>query len=86
MKIKVCYWDYSDGYGRHNIDPLFFCEEDKGWSCWVYTDDNYEFLDWMSSNMKYEYSAVPRYNSGDPMLTVKITNAEDASLFKLMFV
>jgi hypothetical protein len=86
MNVKVCYWSRRDESGITYHETLFYSKEASGWHCWAYTDDNKKFLDWMHQNMKHDYDATPRFNSGDPMITVKITNAEDASLFKLMFI
>lgn len=90
MASKICYWEYNDGWStihqflRRNEDPArIFNEHMVGWSCWVYTSNIPEFLEWMSANMKYRYDATQRFNGGDVMCTVFIANDEDAALFKL---
>ncbi len=94
MKLKVYNWRYSDGWTvvpyllRKNKgeEELEFQPGSVGWFCHVYTDQHREFEDWMKANMKEDYDASLRYNSGNPMHTVRITGAEDATIFKLSWL
>ena len=57
-------------------------QPEDGWFCWVFTDDEKEFSEWMSKhcpNTEIHY----RFNSGDPMFTVTITDEKEAVLFQL---
>lgn len=74
MNVRVVYWilkpSGSDGFISN-------------YSCWVYCDDRDTFLEWMKQNMTGEYEAIPRFNSGNPMITVSIIEEVDAAIFKL---
>lgn len=95
ITIKMIYrtivqnWNYMDGW-RDTIPcigaPRFFDKNLKGWHCHVYPGDYIEFRQWMIDNMKGEYDADFRFNSGDPMYTVFMADDEDASLFKLKWM
>ncbi len=85
-------WRYDNGYYeiptvlRKESGPTKeFRKEYVGWHCWVYPEDNQKFSNWMKENMQGKYDCTYRFNSGDPMWTVFIENAEDATLFKIMF-
>lgn len=66
-KIKVRHWAHQADLG---------C-----WCCWVYAYD-FNFPQWMDQycpTASYEF----RFNSGDPMFTVKIVDEKEALLFQL---
>ena len=66
-KVKVRYWSH-------------FTEPDR-WYCWVYVY-NFNFARWMERycpTASYEF----RFNSGDPMFTVRIFDEKEALLFQL---
>jgi hypothetical protein len=93
MKPFVNHWRYDDGW--HDIPVLLrkqdgvtreYREEIKGWHCWVYPSSDIDFENWMEMNMKGEYDCTFRFNSGNPMYTVLITDDEDATLFKLTWM
>ena len=89
--MYISYWQYSDGWQEEydmktktrtrNFEPSRI-----GWSCWAYPDDHYEFEQWMKENMTGHYSCTRRFNSGNPMNTVHISNDEDATVFKLKWM
>lgn len=58
------------------------------WYYWVYTDgdEKLEFIQWCSDHLTVDTIVVPRYNSGNPMVEVTITNEEDQALFKLRWL
>jgi hypothetical protein len=94
-KTSVHHWRYEDGWQDTptvflNRDPTMplreFREEIVGWHCWVYPADDREFENWMTQNMKGEYDCTHRFNSGDDMWTVNITNDQDAAFFKLTWM
>lgn len=80
---SVHHWRFEDGITCPNpnthwkSDPL-----PRGWYCWVYPQDDYEFDNWMT---KYCPTAdnTHRFNSGDPMHTVFISDDKEAMLFML---
>lgn len=92
MNISIHHWQYSDGWNKALTRGSLLSYRDEfneariGWSCWVYTDENNEFLDWMKNSMKGSYSASPKFNSGNPMIIVHIKEDEDASFFKLTWL
>jgi hypothetical protein len=57
----------------------------QGWYMWVYPDDTNEFLAWIHEHMTDEYSAIPRFNSGSPMVETFITGDADYVKFKLVW-
>lgn len=57
----------------------------KGWYMWVYPDDTDEYLTWMHEQMSSAYSAIPRFNSGSPMVETFITGDADYVKFKLVW-
>jgi hypothetical protein len=92
MIIEVRNWKYDDGWydilkmlQKDGIEREFL-KECVGWHCWVYTDNDREFCNWMHENMQGKYEAIQRFNSGDPMVTVRITDSADAAVFKLKFM
>ncbi len=91
MKVKIRHWQYDDGstsvFDRKSksFKPSF-SQANVGWRCWAYTDDNTEFKSWMDNNMTGDFECTPRYNSGDPMNTVHISEEEDATMFKLKWM
>lgn len=87
----VDHWSYMDGWQdipeclRHmyNGETREFNKNVVGWHCWVYPLTDIDFPKWMKTNMKGKYDCTWRFNSGEPMYTVIISNDEDATLFKL---
>lgn len=57
----------------------------RGWYCWVYTDDTHGFTEWMDNNCPTA-GYIHRFNSGDPMITVHITDDREATLFMLRWL
>lgn len=93
MQVNIQYWQYMDGWreipevlrikNSTETNSRYFDKDLKGWHCWVYSDDDNAFADWMKANMTGEYDCTWRFNSGNPMMTVTIRNDEDATMFKL---
>lgn len=90
-QAKVHHWRYENG--MVTVPPLLklanqaeseFREEIVGWHCWVYTKDHYAFLAWMGEHCPGA-DCVPRFNSGDPMITVHIVDTEEAAYFRLHY-
>jgi hypothetical protein len=93
MKLIVDHWKYNDGW--YYVPDILrkpgdaekeFRPETIGWSCWVYVRDNDTLVDWLKESMTGEYDCTFRFNSGDPMYTLRITSPEDATLFKLSWL
>ena len=91
MRIRL--WHYNNGLRwipeilRKNIcDDTEFEEELVGWHCWGYEGEGDNIEQWMKDNMTGEYECDFRFNSGDPMHTIHIKSAEDATLFKLRWM
>jgi hypothetical protein len=90
-KIQVHHWHYNDGIVL--VPPLLrlanqkeseFCAELVGWHCCVYTNDYDGFFLWMEKHCP-RAECISRFNSGDPMITVHISDQEEAAYFKLHF-
>ena len=89
--VTIHHWRHEDGW--HNVPAILrkegdvareFVEEIVGWHCWVYCNNHHEFLDWMMEHCP-KADCTPRFNSGDPMITVHITNKDEAAYFMLNF-
>jgi hypothetical protein len=92
MKTSIHHWRHEDGW--HTI-PAFlrkdpngpereFLNEIVGWHCWVYCDDHHAFLDWMAQHCPTA-DCTPRFNSGNPMITVHIKDRDEAAYFMLCY-
>lgn len=57
----------------------------RGWYCSVYPENDDQFLRWMILNCPTAY-VIHRFNSGDPMWTVHITEEAEAALFVLRWL
>jgi hypothetical protein len=92
QNISVHHWRYDDGW--HDIPSILlkdknqpgreFREEIVGWHCWVYCNNHNEFIDWMEEHCPGA-DCTARFNSGNPMVTVNITNKDEAAYFMLNF-
>lgn len=87
MKLKIVHWRFETGepqfIGKSVIYPDGYREgADRGWYCWVYPDDNAAFVEWMD-RICPKADVTFRFNSGDPMFTVHISDEKEAMLFQL---
>jgi hypothetical protein len=89
--VSVHHWRYEDGW--HNVPAVLrkkgdvareFIKEIVGWHCWVYCNNHYEFIEWMMEHCP-QADCTPRFNSGDPMITVHIKDKDEAAYFMLNF-
>jgi hypothetical protein len=89
--VSVHHWKHEDGW-QHIPEFLRkkgwperdFREEVIGWHCWVYCDNHNEFVDWMDDYCPTA-DCTTRFNGGNPMVTVHITNRDEAAYFMLNF-
>lgn len=81
--MRVYYWRYDDGT---STPGKIFDTDVIGWHCWAYDDNDNEVTEWMMKNMKGRYTCIRRFNSGNPMHTIHITDPEDATFFKLTWL
>lgn len=84
------HWRYDTGepeyIGKSRVYPSGFRDPiPKGWYCWCYTNDNYEFEQWMKANCP-KADIVKRFNSGDPMWTTYINCEKEAAIFMLRWL
>ncbi len=92
QEVVVHHWRYDDGW--HDIPMVLlkdksklrreFVAETVGWHCWVYCNDHFSFLKWMEEHCPTA-DCAPRFNSGNPMITVTIKSKEEAAYFMLCF-
>lgn len=91
QSVIVQHWRYEDGW--YSVPAILrkkddvareFIEEIVGWHCWVYSKDHYEFITWMQQHCPTA-DCTPRFNSGDPMVTVHIKDKDEAAYFMLNF-
>lgn len=86
MKTIIHHWSFDDGVTPINPgNPFGETVLPRGWSCWVYPEDNHEFEIWMT-RMCPTADFTPRFNSGDPMWTVNITDDKEATVFQLRWL
>ena len=85
----ISYWKYENGKPEQVAPSIIYPDglQDTvpaGWYCWVYSDNTYGFIDWMKLHCP-SADATPRFNSGNPMITVFIPDNKEASMFALAF-
>lgn len=84
--IKICYWRFENGTtspnGDHPIKEARLDPLPRGWYCWVYPQEDCDFIQWMENNCPTADHTF-RFNSGDPMHTVYISDDKEAALFQL---
>ncbi len=82
---SVQYWQFHDGVTAINPGNQFGeIVPPRGWTCWVYPEDNQEFEEWMT-RMCPTSEWTHRFNSGDPMYTVYIKEDKEATIFQLKY-
>ena len=81
----VHHWHFNDGVNPANPGSRWLMVPERGWTCWVYPHNNQEFETWMKTNCPGADYAF-RFNSGNPMYTVNITDDKEAMLFKMRWV
>ena len=81
--MKIQYWRFEDGVTPVNPGNRFGeMIPERGWYCWVYPTDDHEFVEWMN-RMCPTADVTYRFNSGDPMFTVYISDDSECMIFKL---
>ena len=86
MKLSIHHWRFEDGVTCPNPESKWKMEPPpRGWYCWVYPSDDRAFEEWMSISCP-SADICHRFNSGDPMYTVYISDEKEAMLFKLNWV
>ena len=84
-KTTVNHWRFEDGNTCPNPGSMWESPPPRGWYCWVYPEDDFEFEEWMS-RMCPTADCARRFNSGDPMTTVFISDDSEATLFQLKWL
>jgi hypothetical protein len=83
---SVHHWKFHDGVTSINPGNQFGeTVLPRGWTCWVYPDDDNEFVEWMN-RMCPTADVTHRFNSGDPMYTVTISKDSEATAFQLRWM
>jgi hypothetical protein len=86
MKLSVQHWRFEDGTTRLDFGTKWPLDpQPRGWYCWVYPEDNFEFKSWMEKNCPTA-DCTHRFNSGNPMFTVYIKEDQEAVLFQLRWM
>jgi hypothetical protein len=84
-KTSVQHWRFEDGKTCPNPDSRWPADPlPRGWYCWVYAADDTEFREWMT-RMCPTADCTHRFNSGDPMTTIYISDDTEATLFTLKY-
>lgn len=85
-KTAVNHWEFHDGVTPINPgNPFGEIVPARGWTCWVYPEDDREFEEWMEKNCPTS-DCAHRFNSGNPMYTVFIREDKEATLFQLRWL
>ncbi len=85
-KTVVNHWRFEDGSTCPNPGSQWPSEAPpRGCYCWVYPEDDGEFEEWMS-RMCPTAECTRRFNSGDPMTTVYISEDSEATAFQLRWM
>jgi len=83
---SIHHWRFEDGKtspnAGHPIKELIHDPPPRGWYCWMYPGNDEEFRTWMAQCCPTA-EVIHRFNSGDPMWTVYISDENEAMLFKL---
>lgn len=84
-KTSVHHWQFHNGIDPINPGSQWPIIPERSWTCWVYPEDDNKFEAWMD---KFCPTAdyTRRFNSGDPMTTVVITDDKEAMLFQLKWL
>lgn len=83
-KTSVQHWQYHNGKDPINPGSQWPMVHPRGWTCWVYPEDDREFESWMEIHCPTA-DCTHRFNSGDPMYTIFIRDDNECMLFKLKF-
>ena len=84
-KTLVHHWSFHNGIDPINPgNPYGETVLPRGWSCWVYPEDDHDFEIWMARHCPTA-DYTHRFNSGDPMWTVNISDDKEATLFTLKY-
>jgi hypothetical protein len=83
MKTVVRNWRYHN-QDNPSCEGLYIWDIPTGWYCQVYTDQDSDFVKWMDTCQSAE--CTWRFNSGNPMYTVYISDEQDANAFKLKWL
>lgn len=85
-KTVVHHWRFEDGKTIPNPgNPFPLDPPPRGWYCWVYPEDDREFVEWMEKNCPTA-DVTHRFNSGNPMHTVYIKEDKEATIFQLRWL
>jgi len=81
-KVSVQHWQYHDGVTPINPGSQWPIVPPRSWTCWVYPENDNDFVEWMNDNCP-SAECIHRFNGGDPMYTVSITDEKECTMFKL---
>lgn len=84
-KTIINHWQFHNGIDPINPGNSWPMVPPRGWTCWVYPEDDREFEQWMEKNCPTA-DVTHRFNSGDPMYTVNISDDKEAMIFQLKWM
>lgn len=82
MKVKIYHWEFHNGVDPINPGSKWPMVPNRGWTCWAYPSNDHKFERWMKENCPTA-EATHRFNGGDPMYTVSISDDKEATIFQL---
>jgi hypothetical protein len=86
VNTLVHHWRFENGKTVPNPGSQWEMDPPpRGWYCWVYPEDNHQFEAWMKKNCPTA-DCTRRFNGGDPMVTVYISDEKEATIFQLKWL
>mgnify|MGYP000641473636 CR=1 FL=1 len=87
---KIYYWEFESGEPVKVPKSIVYPDgiqpgNPRGWHCWAFPSNDREFTGWMEQHCPGAEFAW-RFNGGNPMYTVRITDAEEATAFQLKWM
>ena len=87
LQVSVHNWRFESGEQIQIKHSKYFPRgyrdgPTRGWYCWAYPTNYDKFEQWMAENCP-NADRTPRFNSGDPMWTVYISDESEAAIFQL---
>lgn len=87
MRVNVYNWRFEDGNTIPNPDSQWpLPPPARGWYCWAYTDTYRQFEKWLKDSMQKDYDLSYRWNSGAPMISIFLSDDQDAAVFSLRWL
>ncbi len=84
-KVLINHWQFHNGSDPINPGSQWPMVPPRGWTCWAYPNNDEAFEKWMNANCPTA-DYTHRFNGGDPMYTVNISDDKEALIFQLKWL